>query len=76
MSRADELALLEAAATAFRERDRSGRILPSPAFLDLPVARRDELAARLSAMREIERAVHPLGWSGTVQAVMTRIPRM
>jgi hypothetical protein len=65
--------LLEAAATPFRERDPSGRILPSPAFMDLPPGARDELLARQTWMREVERALHPRGWSGTVQAVMERV---
>ncbi len=73
MSRADDATLLEAAATPFRERDPSGRILPSPAFMDLPPSARDGLASRQAAMREIERSMHELGWSGTVQAVMDRI---
>jgi len=65
--------LLEAAATPFRERDATGRILPSPAFMDLSPESRDQLVARQAWMREVERAVHPHGWSGTVQAVMGRI---
>lgn len=73
MSRTDDATLLEAAATPFRERDASGRILPSPVFMDLSPAAREELAVRQSAMRDIERNIHPLGWSGTVQAVMSRI---
>jgi len=67
--------LLEAAVTPFRERDAWGRILPSPAFMDLPPSMREELAALQAQAREVERALHPLGWSGTVQAVMGRIIR-
>ncbi len=73
MSPAAHDILLEAAATPFRERDPSGRILPSPAFMDLSPPAREELAARQAATREVDRALHPLGWSGTVQAVMDRI---
>lgn len=73
MSRSDDAILLEAAVTPFRERDPSGRILPSPAFMDLSPAARDELVARQAATRLIERAMNPFGWSGTVQAVMSRI---
>ena len=73
MSRAEDLLLLEAAATPFRERDRTGRILPSPAFMDLSPAAREELASRQVAMHEVERAMHRFAWSGTVQAVMSRI---
>ena len=67
--------LLEAAATPFRERDPAGRILPSPAFMDLSPESRDQLVARQAWMREVERVMHPLGWSGTVQAVMDRLDR-
>ena len=72
-SRRDAAILLEAAVTPFRERDTSGRILSSPAVLDLPAAAREELVARQAAAREVERVMHPFGWSGTVQAVMSRI---
>jgi hypothetical protein len=41
--------------------------------MDLPAAALDELATRQAATRQVERAMHPLGWSGTVQAVMRRI---
>ena len=73
VSPAGDAILLEAATTAYRERDPSGRILPSPAFMDLPPEARDELIARQASMREIERALDPRGWSGTVRAVMLRI---
>ena len=73
MSPAGPGLLIEAAVTPFRARDASGRILPSPAFMDLPAAARDELAAQQAASRVVERALHPFGWSGTVQAVMARI---
>jgi hypothetical protein len=65
--------LLEAATTPFRERDRSGRILPSPAFLDLSPESREALAAAQASARELETALSPFRWSGTVQAVMDRI---
>jgi hypothetical protein len=65
--------LQEAAITPFRERDRSGRILPSPAFLDLPPESREALAAAQVSSRELESALNRFGWSGTVQAVMDRI---
>ena len=70
---ANDVLLIEAASTPFRERDLSGRIRPSPAFMDLPPPAREALAARQAAMREIERVMSPFGWSGTVQAVMSRI---
>ena len=73
MSAPDHAILVEAATTAYRERDATGRILPSPAFMDLPPEAREDVVTRQAWMREIERALHPRGWSGTVQAVMERI---
>jgi len=73
MSPVEDVTLLEAAVTSFRERDASGRILPSPAFMDLAPGARERLAARQTATRELERALHPRGWSGTVAAVIARI---
>lgn len=65
--------LLEAAATPYRERDPEGRILASPAWADLAPEARETLFDLQSTSRVLERAHHPLGWSGTVAAVMERI---
>ena len=65
--------LLEAATTAYRERRADHRILPAPQWWDLPIAVREELFRRQIAARALERALHPRGWSGTVQAVLIRI---
>ncbi len=75
MSESASAALLEAAATAYREHDLEGRLLPPPAWWDLSSREKDELF-RLQAMaREIERALHPTGMTTTARAVMSRIVR-
>lgn len=65
--------LLEAASTPFRESDPRGRLVPAPEWWDLGVEDREELFARQLVTRELERAHDPLGWSGTVRAVMQKI---
>lgn len=65
--------LLEAATTAHRPRDAYGRILPAPAWADLPPARRRDLFDRQLAARLIERAIDPAGRSSTAHAVLGRI---
>ena len=67
--------LVEAAVTAYREHDAEGRVLPPPAWWDLPPEALDELFAEQALAREIERAIDPAGESGTVKAVMGRIER-
>lgn len=71
MSDRDTRALIEAAMTPYRERDADGRVLPPPAWWDLPPEALDELFTEQLLAREIERAVE--GESGTVQAVMMRV---
>ena len=73
MSDAGIRALIEAAVTPHRERDSEGRIVPPPAWWDLPPEALDELFAEQALAREIERAVDPEGESGTVKAVLARI---
>ncbi len=76
-ARDEQDALVEAALGAFRERDpASGAIRPSPAFLDLPPAACDELFARQTASRHLERAAHPSGLSTTARAVIRRLTRV
>ena len=65
--------LLEAAATAFREHDPSGRVLPSPAWHDLPPADREEAYECQLASRRLERMVDPDGLSTTAREVLSRI---
>lgn len=76
-ARDEQDALIEAAVGAFRERDpASGAIRPSPAFLDLPPAACDELFARQTASRHLERTLHPSGLSTTARAVIERAFRL
>lgn len=71
MSDRETRALIEAAITPYRERNAEGRILPPPAWWDLPPEALDELFAEQVLARELERAVR--GESGTVSAVMARV---
>ena len=70
----DELDLLiESAATARRDRDASGRIVPPPAWWDLPPDARLLAFDAQAATRELEAAFDPSGLSGTVRAVVARL---
>ncbi len=73
MSTPDRDALIEAAAAAFRERDPSGRVLPSPDWADLVPEDRDVLFDLQLASRRLESAAHPRGLSSTARAVLARI---
>ncbi len=64
---------IEEAVSAFRERNPSGRILPSPAWRDLPLEDRDELFVRQLESRIVERALNPVGLSSTVLSVLARL---
>jgi hypothetical protein len=65
--------LIEKAASAFRERNTSGRILPSASWFDLAPEDRDALFARQLESRQIERALSRDGMSTTVKAVLDRL---
>lgn len=65
--------LIEAAASAHRERDTTGRILPSPAWLDLAPADRDAAFERQLEARWLEAALDPEGLSTTARAVLDRL---
>ncbi len=65
--------LVEEAASAFRERNTSGRILPAPAWFDLPPLDRETLYRCQLESRQIERALNPKGLSSTVLAVLSRL---
>lgn len=73
MNERERNALREAALTTYRRRDAEGRLLPPAAWWDLPPEALEELYAEQFAARDVERALHPQGWSGTVAAVMRRI---
>jgi hypothetical protein len=65
--------LLEEAVSAYRERTASGRILPSPAWWDLPEESREKLFTRQLQSRIVERALSPDGMSATVRSVLNRL---
>ncbi len=68
--------LIERAVSAYRERTTSGRILPSPAWWDLPPESRGELFRRQLQSRVVERAAAPDGRSTTVRSVIQRLEQL
>jgi len=71
----EEEALVEAVASAYRERGVDGGVRGHPAFHDLDAAgRRAAFQAALEA-RALERALSPRGQSTTVAAVLARLRR-
>ncbi len=73
MKKGQSAILVEQACSAFRERDRSGRVLPSPAWLDLSPEEREQVFRLQLETREVERAAAPDGASATVHAVLARL---
>ena len=72
----DEIVLIEGAATAFRERDPSGRLLESPSWADpAPAGRPSALEAQMRS-RRLERIFDPDGLSTTAQAVLLRLSNL
>ena len=65
MKRDDRETLIEAATSAFRARDPEGRVLPSPAWMDLAPEDRDVVFERQLAARRAERVVDSSGLSTT-----------
>jgi len=65
--------LIEQATSAYRERSVQGRIMPSPAWWDLPPEDRDLVYSRQLESRVVERSLDPEGLSATVRAVMGRL---
>jgi hypothetical protein len=74
--RDDPEVLLEAATTAVRERDASGRIQPSPAWADLTPEQCDELFERQLEARSLERGLDREGLSSTGRSVAERAWRL
>jgi hypothetical protein len=66
-------ALLEAAATAYRESDREGRLVSPPAWWDLPPDAREELFELQVVQRRMESAASPDSATATARAVLARI---
>jgi hypothetical protein len=67
--------LIESVTSARRDRDPSGRAVPPPAWWDLSPDSRELAFEAQAATRQLERAVDPKGFSGTVRAVMERLSR-
>jgi hypothetical protein len=66
-------AAIEAVVSAFRSRDRDGRVRVEPAWHDLDDAGRREAFEAAVAQRAIEAALDPDGLSATARAVLRRI---
>jgi hypothetical protein len=69
----DAIILVEGAVTAFRERDPSGMILPSPSWADLDPAGRESVFEAQLLSRRLERLFDPGGLSTTARAVLLRL---
>jgi len=67
--------LVESVVSARRDRDVSGCAVPPPAWWDLSAGARELAFDAQAATRELERAIDPRGFSGTVRAVMERLMR-
>lgn len=65
--------LIAEATSAYRSRDAQGRVIESPAWMDLDEAGRIEAHQRTLELRALERAASPTGQSSTVRAVLARI---
>lgn len=65
--------LIEQAVSAYRERTALGRILPCPAWLDLPPESREELFAKQLQSRILEQAFSPDGMTTTAKSVLSRL---
>jgi hypothetical protein len=76
VNRDSEELLIEAATGAFRERDASGRILPSPAWMDLSEGDRERLFKHQIESRLLESSLDPKGLSSTARAVLGRLPHL
>ncbi len=67
--------LVEAAATAWRERDAEGRVQSHPAWHDLDEQGRLESFEVARRLRRMEALLDPKGLSTTAKAVLARITR-
>ena len=65
--------LIEQVVSAYRERTTYGRILPSPAWWDLPPESRDDLFLQQLQSRIVERVFSSDGISTTVRSVLNRL---
>ena len=65
--------LIEAALTAYRERDVDGLPLAPPQWWDLSADERAEVFRRQAQARRMESLLDARGWSTTVRAVIGRL---
>ncbi len=65
--------LIDAVASAWRERTADGRLLAHPAWHDLTPTEREAAFDVAVTTRALEAALDPNGLSGTAQAVLARI---
>jgi len=65
--------LIEATVAASREQDEHGRIVPPPAWWDLPPEALDEVYERQLLSRRLERLLDAEGHSTTVKTVLRRL---
>lgn len=72
MTESEREILIEAATTAYRERDRDGRILPSPAWADLLPDDRERAFDEQASSRLLEAVWDDSGLSATGRAVVQR----
>ena len=73
MTERERQALIEAATSAWRPRDRNGALQAHPAWHDLNQEDRVEVARETLVLRQMEAALNADGLSTTAQAVMARI---
>jgi hypothetical protein len=71
--RETEDVLVEAALTAYRERDAEGLPLVPPEWWDLSPEGRENVYRRQLEARRVESLLDERGWSATVKAVLARI---
>ena len=75
MNERERAMLIEEAITAWRPRTPDGRILEHPAWADLNAAARQTAFEEGLAMRLLEAALDPDGYSTTVRAVAAAIAK-
>lgn len=73
MKRDAEWALVAAASSAWRPRDRAGMVAPHPGFLDLGEAGRVRLHEVVEQLRVMEAGLDAEGLSATGRAVLGRV---
>lgn len=76
MTESEREILIEAATTAYRERDRDGRILPSPAWADLLPDDRERVYDVQASSRLLEAGWDESGLSAAGRAVVRRAARL